>query len=590
MIDGVPPFVIFMAGALLVPWLQGWIKKAYLLFLPVLGLVNLLQMPAGESWPATLLGYQLVLVKIDSLSLPFGVIFLVISFLSLLYCFVFDNDVEYVSGLIYAGAALGAVFAGDLLSFYLFWEVLALAATFLILERRTPRSEGAALRYLLFHIAGGLTLLVGLVLHVNQTGSLSFGAIELGTAASYLIFLGFGVNCAWPVLHTWLSDAYPESTIGGVLYLSAFTTKTAVYALARCFEGADPLIWIGTAMAAFPIFYAVIENDLRRVLAYSLINQVGFMVVGIGIGTELAVNGAVAHAVNDILFKALLFMTVGAVMYRTGTSRATDLGGLYRSMPWTCAFCIVGAASISAFPLFSGFVSKSMVTTAAAEGHMVFVWFVLIFASAGVFHHAGIKIPFFAFFSHDAGHRVEEAPRPMLLAMGVTAALCIVIGTFPHQTVYPLLPYPVEYAPYTPEHIMAQTQLLFFSALAFSLMLLAGVYPAEIRSTNLDADWVFRKGGRVVGTLADVGLNDLNDAADHAFVHRFAGRVLNFARNAPARLVLPPARLVWGLQRLSDEEVARRARRLEISFVRHSYPVGASALFAIVLLGILILF
>ena len=245
---------------------------------------------------------------------------------------------------------------------------------------------------------------------MNQTCSIEFGYMGLNGPASYLIFIGFGLNCAWPILHTWLTDAYPEATITGTIFLSAFTTKCAVYALARGFPGTEALIWIGAVMTGFPIFYAVIENDLRRVLSYSLINQVGFMVCGIGIGTHLSINGAVSHAFNDILFKALLFMSMGAVMYRTGKINGTALGGLYRTMPLTCVFCMVGAASISAFPLFSGFVSKSMVMDAAAEGHMTVIWFILLFASAGVFHHAGIKIPFFAFFRPRLGHEAQGGP------------------------------------------------------------------------------------------------------------------------------------------------------------------------------------
>jgi multicomponent Na+:H+ antiporter subunit D len=265
----------------------------------------------------------------------------------------------------------------------------------------------------------GCACLAGIVIHVNQTGSIQFDYLGLNGPGSYFIFLGFGLNCAWPLLHPWLTDSYPEATITGTIFLSAFTTKVAVYALARGFPGTEALIWIGAIMTGFPIFYAVIENDLRRVLAYSLVNQVGFMVCGIGIGTALAINGAVCHAFNDILFKGLLFMSMGAVMYRTGKINGTDLGGLYRTMPLTCIFCMVGAASISAFPLFSGFVSKSMVMDAAAAGHMRIVWFILLFASAGVFHHAGIKIPYFAFFSHDSGMRPKEAPLHMLLAMGL---------------------------------------------------------------------------------------------------------------------------------------------------------------------------
>jgi multicomponent Na+:H+ antiporter subunit D len=254
------------------------------------------------------------------------------------------------------------------------------------------------------------------------------------------------------------------------------------------------LIWVGATMAAFPIFYAVIENDLRRVLTYSMNNQLGFMVVGIGIGTELALNGAVAHAFADILFKALLFMSMGAVLLRTGTVMGSQLGGLYKSMPWTTGFCIVGAASISAFPLFSGFVTKSMVMAAAlSEGHEL-VWLVLLFASAGVFHHAGIKIPYFAFFGHDSGIRCSEAPRNMLVAMALAAGLCIGIGCFP-GVLYSLLPYAATYQPYTAGHVLSQLQLLVFSALAFAVLMRTGIYPPELRSVNLDFDWFYRVAG-----------------------------------------------------------------------------------------------
>jgi multicomponent Na+:H+ antiporter subunit D len=394
--------------------------------------------------------------------------------------------------LIYSGAALGAVFVGDLISLFVFWELTAIASVFLIWARRTERAYWAGLRYLVIQIGSGVILLAGVVLHYRATGSIAFvhlGVVSLGTT---LIFIAFGIKCAFPLLHNWLQDAYPEATVFGTVVLSAFTTKLAVYALARGFAGTEMLIWIGAVMAAFPIFYAVIENDLRRVLAYSLNNQLGFMVVGIGIGTELAINGTVAHAFTSILYQALLFMSMGAVLYRVGTIKGSELGGLYKSMPMTAGFCIVGAASISAFPLFAGFVSKSMILTAAAgEGYWL-VWLVLLFAAAGVFHNSGIKIPFFAFFSHDSGKRCEEAPRSMLIAMGITAALCIGIGVWP-TGLYQILPFPVDFVPYTTAHVITQLQLLMFSALAFSVLMRTGLYPPELRSTNLDSDWLYRR-------------------------------------------------------------------------------------------------
>ncbi|MEN8198532.1 MAG: Na(+)/H(+) antiporter subunit D [Thermodesulfobacteriota bacterium] len=583
------PAAIFIIGALLIPFLPGRLKSAYLLALPVLGLWNVLGLADGSLCTVEFAGYQLSLLEVDKLSRLFAIIFHIITFITILFVLNFKDDVEYVSGYIYAGCALGVIFAGDLLSLFFFWEGLTVGAMFLILARKTKAASGAAFRYTLVHAVGGLLLLAGIVIHGQTTGSFAFGHLGLNSLGTTLIFLGFGVNCAWPLLHSWLVDAYPEATIGGAVFLSAFTTKTAVYVLARAFAGEPTLIWLGTAMAAFPIFFAVIENDLRRVLAYSLINQVGFMVVGLGIGTELAINGALAHAFNDILFKGLLFMSVGAVMYRTGKVNATDLGGLYKCMPWTCLFCIVGAASISAFPLFSGFVSKSLVMSAAAHEHLWLVWFTLLFAAAGVFHHAGIKIPFFTFFSHDAGHRVKEAPLNMLLAMGIAAFGCIFVGTFP-QFLYDLLPYEVAYEPYTYDHVMGQTQLLFFSAMAFTLLLLAGIYPAEMRSINLDFDWTYRKGGRLVYQGLDYCLNGINRLANRLIAQDFTSWLANFCKNGQARLTLFVTRPFCLLHGMTDQQLAESENKVIAKFKTSNFSIASTAIFTVAFLLLLLLF
>ncbi len=493
MINELPPFAIFFIGALIIPFLRGYLKQAFLLLIPVVAFWNLVNLPEGIYWVVNFLDYKLIFGKVDRMSLVFAYIFTLISFIALLYSIKVKDDSQHVSGLLYGGSAVGAVFAGDFISLFIFWEIMAVTATFIIWASKTKASQNAGMRYLLVHIFGGLCLLIGIIMHVHQTGSIEFGYIGLDSTASYFILLGFGINAAFPILHAWLPDAYPEATFSGTVFLSAFTTKTAVYVLARSFPGTEILIWIGVAMTAFPIFYAVIENNLRRVLSYSLINQVGFMVVGVGIGTQLSLNGTVAHAFCHILYKALLFMSMGAVLHQTGKINATDLGGLYKTMPLTALFCCIGAASISAFPLFSGFVSKSMIVSASGQEGLTIIWFMLIFASAGVFHHSGIKIPYFAFFSHDSGIRTKEPPLNMLIAMGIAAFLCVFIGTFPGH-LYNILPYPVDYVPYSGYHIIDQLQLLFFSALAFTLLMLSGNYPAEIRCTNIDFDWFYRKG------------------------------------------------------------------------------------------------
>ena len=495
MIGEFSPGLILIVGALLVPLLTGWLRSLYLFALPAVAFAYLLHLPYGEFGHVTFLGLSLTTLRVDKLSLLFGYVFLIAAFIGAIFALHVRDTMQHVAGLIYAGSAIGAVFAGDLVTLFIFWEAIAIASVFLIWASRTTRAYRAGMRYIVVHIGSGVLLLAGALLHYRQTGSLAFENLGLVSPGTALIFLAFGIKCAFPLLHNWLQDAYPEGTVTGTVLLSAFTTKVAVYALARGYAGTEILVPIGAAMTAFPIFYAVIENDLRRVLAYSLNNQLGFMVVGIGIGTELAINGAVAHAFADILFKSLLFMSMGAVLFRVGTVKGSELGGLYKSMPWTAGFCIVGAASISAFPLFSGFVTKSMVIAAAMDKGYFWTWLVLLFASAGVFHHAGIKIPYFAFFAHDSGKRCAEAPWNMLIAMAIAAALCIGIGSFP-SLFYPLLPFKTDFVPYSLDHIVGQVQLLFLSALAFTLLMRTGIYPPELRSTNLDFDWLYRRPGK----------------------------------------------------------------------------------------------
>jgi multicomponent Na+:H+ antiporter subunit D len=495
MIAELSPGLILIAGGLLAPLLPVRLRPWPLVILPLLAFAHLLTLPHGSFGQLQVMGLSLVTLRVDRLSLLFGYVFLLAAFLGGIYALHVRDTVQHSAGLIYAGSALGAAFAGDLVTLFVFWEGIAVASVFLIWASRNERAYRAGMRYIVIQIGSGVLLLAGILIYYRQTGSLAFGTIGLAAPGGVLILLAFGIKCAFPLLHNWLQDAYPEATVSGTVLLSSFTTKVAVYALARAFAGTEILIPIGAAMTAFPIFYAVIENDLRRVLAYSLNNQLGFMVVGIGLGTELALNGAVAHAFADILFKGLLFMTMGAVLFRVGTVKGSELGGLYKSMPWTAGFCLVGAASISAFPLFSGFVTKSMVITAAMEQGYFWTWLVLLFASAGVFHHAGIKIPYFAFFAHDSGKRCAEAPTHMLVSMAIAAAFCIGIGSFPGWF-YMLLPFHAEYHPYSLDHVVGQVQLLFLSALAFTLLMRTGIYPPELRSTNLDFDWFYRKPGR----------------------------------------------------------------------------------------------
>jgi multicomponent Na+:H+ antiporter subunit D len=490
--NDLPAFVPFFIAAALALVTRGKLRSLIMLVIIVASGLHLWLLPESLAVKLHFLEYDLIPYRVDRLSLVFGYVFHIAAFISVLFSLHVRDTVQHVSGLLYAGSALGAVFAGDLLTVFVFWELLAVTSAFLVWARRSKRSFESGMRYLIIQVLSGVILLAGVLVHVRTTGSLSFEVIGTSALSGWLILIAFGIKAAFPLMHTWLTDAYPEATSTGTVFLSAFTTKTAIYMLARGFPGTELLVYVGAAMACFPIFYAVIENDMRRVLSYSLINQLGFMVCGIGIGTALSINGTVSHAFVHIIYKSLLFMSMGSVLFMTGKIRATDLGGLYKTMPKTAVFCIIGAASISAFPLFSGFVAKSLIMAAALKEGYHWIWLLLLFASAGVFHHAGIKIPYFAFFAHDSGIRTSEPPLNMVIAMSIAAFLCLAIGIYP-VWLYTILPFDFAYNPYDISHVLTQTQLLFFSALAFVWLNLKGIYPPEVRSVNVDSEWFYRK-------------------------------------------------------------------------------------------------
>ncbi len=496
----VNPGLLMIAAGIVCAFLPRLLRQMIALATPLAGAVLIWKTPIGAQSTVDVFGYALTLLRLDGLAFPFALIFLIAAALNAIYALHQDDRLQDSATMIYSGAAIGACLAGDLATLFIYWELTAISSVFLILAAGTERAYRASMRYLVWQIGSGVLLLGGILMHYRATGSLAFSAMKLESAASWMIFIAFGIKCAFPFLHNWVQDAYPEATVTGTVVLSAFTTKLAVYVFARAFAGESLLIPIGAAMTCFPVFFAVIENDLRRVLSFSVNNQLGFMLVGVGLGSQMAINGAVSHAFAHIIYKSLLFMSMGAVLYRTGTVKASELGGLYKSMPWTTVLCIVGAISIAGFPLTSGFVTKNLTLTAADEAGFFMIWLLLIFASAGVMEHSGIKVPFFAFFSHDSGLRVKEAPWNMLLAMGICAVACIFIGVYP-QALYSILPYPVEKSPYSVASVVTKTQLLFFSVFAFAFLVRNGLYPKELPSTNLNTDWFYRRFGAYVLTI-----------------------------------------------------------------------------------------
>jgi multicomponent Na+:H+ antiporter subunit D len=526
MTEWLHPALIFIIGAFLIPLFKGRARQLYLLIPPLAALIDVALMYMGtfgsipiSTWHLPFMGYELVFGKVDKLSLVFALAFTLASVPVVLYSLNIKSGGELMSEYLYVGSSLGAVFAGDLITLYIFIEIMAITAMLVILHGGTEKSLKAGYRYIMWHISGGVVLLAGIIMYVAATGSIGFDAFRWDLPALYLpailIFIGFIINAGAPPLHAWLPDAYPEASYAGSVFLSIYTTKTAVYVLARGFAGFPPLMWLGAFMTVYPIFFAVLENNLRRVLSYSIINQVGFMLCGIGIGTAMSINGSVSHAFVHILYKSLLFMSVGSVLFRTGTAKITDLGGLYKTMPVTCACCIIGAASISAFPLLSGFTTKSMVVEAAVLGNLALIFILLQLAGAGVFEHAGIKVPFFTFFGEDKGLKVRDPPMNMQIGMVIIALLCIFFGVYP-QPLYQILPFPVDYAPYNAPHVVGQLQLLLFAAFAFFVLVKSGIYPTERTAITLDTDWPLRVMGAKFMWFLHEPLTNLANGLDHA--------------------------------------------------------------------------
>ncbi|MBT6475939.1 MAG: Na(+)/H(+) antiporter subunit D [Rhodospirillaceae bacterium] len=485
-----PPALILFAGAFLLPFLGGIARQAVALAAPLLTLWAVWLVPDGNVMTLGFMEYTLTPVEGDRLSRLFATIFTIMAFTGTLFSLGQGSKLELPSAFVYAGGAVGVAFAGDMITMFVFWEIMAVASTAVIWSAGTDGAYKASMRYITMHLFGGVVLMAGIVGLVAQTGSIEFGPMKTDNVATWLILIGFLVNAGAPPFSSWLPDAYPEASWSGTVFLSAFTTKTAVYVLLRGFPGTEILIPIGSYMIFYGIIYALLENDMRRILSYSIINQVGFMVVGIGIGTELTLNGAAAHAFTHIIYKALLLMSAGSVLLMTGgVRRCTDLGGLFKCMPYTALMGIIGALAISSFPFTSGFISKSMIAQGAANQHMFWVWMGLAAASAGGFLHAGIKYPWYVFFQKDSGKRPSEPPLSMKISMGIFAFLCIGLGVYP-DPLYAILPYPVDYVPYTTGHVVTMLQLLLFSGLAFFVML---PYMKRTLTITLDFDWFYRK-------------------------------------------------------------------------------------------------
>ncbi len=456
---------------------------------PAAALVLMLMLRTGDVCRIPFInGMELSVIMVDGLSFVFGMIFAITALTGSIYALHNKSRLEAAASMTYAGGALGVTLAGDFMTLIFFWELMAAASLFLIWANKTEASIKAGFRYLLVHMLGGNLLLLGVILKVSGGDILVSNISDVHDAAFWLILIGVSINAAIPPVHGWLVDAYPEGTITGTVFLSSFTTKVAVYCLIRIFGGTEFLVWVGVVMALYGAVFALIENDMRRLLSYHMVSQIGFMVAGVGIGTALALDGAAAHAFCNILYKGLLFMCTGAIIHATGIRKINQLGGMAKKLPVVAICFFIAAFSIAGVPLFNGFISKSLIITAACEASCPIAELMLSVASIGTFLSIVMKMGYFIFFGEEADVKVNPIPNNMYVAMIAVSTLCVIYGVFP-TALYEFLPYEFEYHPYTLDHIVQYIQLLGVAIVPF-VMYLDHMKPHT--ALSLDTDWLYR--------------------------------------------------------------------------------------------------
>ncbi|WP_281193950.1 Na(+)/H(+) antiporter subunit D [Halorubrum sp. F4] len=437
----------------------------------------------GAHLATTFLEFDVVFFNVDGFSLLMGVVVGFLATAAVLYAYGSDAPKWVTSlALIYVATTIGTIYAGDWLTLVFFWELMAVTSTLLVWQYGGAAVR-AGYRYALFHGTGGTILLAAVVVHFANAGTFLFSATSgIDPAATLLAAIGIGINCGFIFLHSWLPDTYPRPHVAASVFLSVFTTKTAVYVMYRAFpEGGMWLAYLGGFMAVYGAFFALLQYDPRRLLSYHIQAQVGYMLAGLGLATyvgEFAVTGGFAHLFNNVLYKSLLFMAVGVVIYRTGLEDIREMGGLWRVMPVTFLVYVVGAASITAVPGFNGFISKGMVIDSAHEVHNYelllgegLLWWLLILGGVGTFM-SFIKLGYYVFFHGSASISPDDATPFQTAGMLLAAGACVFFGTpLTYGYLVELMPFTEvvkpELHPYSTSHLTESAALLVAGFVGF---------------------------------------------------------------------------------------------------------------------------
>ena len=522
----VPPWTAYLLAAAVVLWAPRRVGTAVAVALTALTVPWLFVVPAGSSLPVAALGFEQVLFRVDALARPVAALFGFVAAINVLYGYGTDADARQTAySLLYMGAGVAAVVAGDWLTLLVSWELLAVTATVLVWHHGGDAVR-PAFRYAVYHLIGGAFLVAGIALHYTATGTFVYdGGLTAGLPTA-LAVVGVGVNLGFVGLHAWLPETYPRPHVAASVVLVGFTTKVAVYALARiALDGSLTVAWLGAVMVGFGVTQAILQTDMRRLLSYHIVSQVGYMVVAVGIGTSAGLTGAFAHLTANVLYKGLLFMVAGAIVVRTGEGSLKKLGGLAREMPVTFGTFLVAALAISGVPGFSGFVSKGLVTKAVESAGAELLWWVLIVGSVGTVLSFA-KFGYYAFVRRPP-EPVDAAPasRAQLAAMVVIAVPSVLFGIFPEAFLGAFAGSPGEFEPYATSELAKALAVTVAGVVAFAL-----VKERLARVRPVDVDRILNPAGATLATSTSavaIGVGAAGTRAGAGLARRlgsFAGR------------------------------------------------------------------
>lgn len=558
-----PPFLAYLLGALLLPLIPARLRHEWMLLVTIIGLASItLLEPGYNGWDISLLpGISLSLLAVEGLSIVVGYAFAGVAVLVVIYAFGRGGLWFQAATLLQIGSGIGIVFAGDFITLFLFWELLALTSLLLIWHGGAD-AEAPGYRYLMLHILGGAVLLGAIAMQFAETGSLSISPAVPGIV-SLLFLIGIGLNAGIIPFHVWIPDSYPRASIVGSVVLCIFTTKAAVYLLARVLSGSEAVMYMGAIMVVYGIVFALLQDDMRSLLSYHIISQVGYMVAAIGIGTTLALNGGIAHLFNNIVYKTLLFMVVGAIIYQTGRHRLSELGGLRHSMPLTFAASLIASAAIAGFPGLSGYVSKELIVAAAAESGYFTLETLLLIGSIGTFL-SFIKLNYYAFIKEKIDLIARDPPVPMQIAMLMTASACLIYGVYP-RILFSILPYPVTHDIFGITHIVEM--IIIFAAVLLNLWVVRSMIKKPTYHPP-DMMALYRAGGRGILFLSHTALPAISGAIS-VFIGRVVGAAAWFSRNP----VMAADIMAHSLSAsLSPNEAVRREKESRLSELLTMYP------------------